>query len=372
MRSWDEVERLGVAFSIEHWQAGMADQKVVRQWIATNIIPLSEIRTEWKNEKSLSFASVGKLWRRPVVQVEEDLYFVPIPALIENAMGDGTYFVLLSGFANDAAPEPDARKKAVLKFTSLYGEFFEDHVSGILERAYSNRRDARITREILQDGDKSTDIIIAEGKDLIFVEIVSKRMNLRDSVVRLKPESIAKDIEDGVLHKAQQIDNNIRKFRKGELLPDWPRLDGQRFFPVIVAPHDRPRVNVTTEHLTKRQHGDGPLAGAEPLELLDLGEIEQLENGLAAGIRFRGSSTARIARRRRIVCYRSTTTCTTWSQAPCPRDIADAPTRFQCRQENHGACRYLGRASSARTGGDLTSDKAALTNALSGARRLGM
>jgi hypothetical protein len=288
MRDWDEVERLGVAFSIEQWQAGMFDTKVVRQWIATNSVPLSKVRTEWKNEKSLSFAAVGSLWRRPVVQVEDDLYFIPVPALVENAMGDGAYFVLFDGYADEAGQNQEARKKAISKFTGFYGEFFENHVARILEHAYEKRTDARFTREILQNGDKSTDVIIAEGNDLIFVEIVSKRMNLRGSILGLKPEAIAKDIEDGVLHKAQQIHDNMEKFRKGELLPDWPRAAGQRFFPVIVAPHDRPRVNIITEHLSKRQKDDGLLAGAEPPELLDLGELEQLENGLAAGVSLSG------------------------------------------------------------------------------------
>ncbi len=285
MTSWAEVERLGVAFSVAQWQAGMADTRVVRQSLASNQVPLSHVRTEWKAEASLSFAGAGSIWRKPIVQVEDDLFFAPVPELIENAMGDGTYFVLFDGYRDEAGLDPEARKRAITKFTGFYGEFFEDHVAGIFENAYKGKADRRFTREIqFRPGALSTDVILAEGDDIIFIEIVSKRMNLRESVLRLRPSAIAKDIEDGVLHKVKQLHDNIERFRNRDLLPDWPRPDGQRFFPIVVAPHDRPRVNVITTDLAKVQESDGVLAGAEPLELLDLGEVEQLENGLVAGV----------------------------------------------------------------------------------------
>ena len=282
MVKWDEVERLGVAFSIAQWQAGMADTRVVRQWIATNAIPLAEVRTEWKAEPSMSFAAAGSIWRKPIVQVEDDLFFAPVPALIENAMGDGAYFVLFDGYRDEAGADPDARKRAIAKFTGFYGEFFEDHIASIFRKSYDEKRNRRFTREVPYcEGALSTDVILAEGDDVVFIEIVSKRMNLRESVLHLKPSAIAKDIEDGVLHKARQIDENIDRFRKRELLQEWPRPTGQRFFPIIVAPSDRPRINVITTDLAQAQK-NGLLSEAEPLELLDLGEVEQLENGLTA------------------------------------------------------------------------------------------
>jgi hypothetical protein len=125
MTSWNEVERLGVAFSIEKWQAGMLDTRVVRQWMASNSVALADIRAEWKAERSLSFAAAGSLWRQPVVKVEDDLFFVPVPALVQNSMGDGTFFVLLDGYRDEAGTDPEAQKRAVSRFTSFYGQFFE-------------------------------------------------------------------------------------------------------------------------------------------------------------------------------------------------------------------------------------------------------
>ena len=178
----DEVKRLGVAFSIAQWQAGMADTRVVRQWIATNAVPLAEVRAEWKAEPSMSFAAAGALWRKPIVQVEDDLFFAPVPALIGNAMGDGAYFVLFDGYRDEAGPDPEARKRAIARFTGFYGEFFEDHVAGIFRKGYDEKPGRRFTREVpYREGALSTDVILAEGNDIIFIEIVSKRMNLRES-----------------------------------------------------------------------------------------------------------------------------------------------------------------------------------------------
>jgi hypothetical protein len=286
MKTWSEVERLGVAFSIEQWQAGVSDTRVVRQWIVANSVPLENVRAEWQSEPSLSLAGAGCLWRKPVIQVEDDLFFVPAPTLVQNAMGDGTYFALMDGYRDAAGSDPRARKEAVERFTRFYGEFFEDQIAGILERAYSGRIDALFTREVeYLAGVKSSDVIIAEGQDVIFVEVVAKRMNLVDSVLRLKPEAIARDIEAAVLVKTRQLDRNIRDFRAGTLLPDFPRTAGQRIFPVIVSPHDRPRVNVITTALADARKKHGLLADVEPLELLDLGEVEQVETGIHTGVR---------------------------------------------------------------------------------------
>ena len=285
MRTWSDVERLGVAFSVEQWQAGVSDTRVVRQWIGANSVPLEEVRAEWQAEPSLSLAAAGSLWRKPVIKVEDDLFFVPAPTLVQNAMGDGTYFTLMDGY-RAAGADPRARKEAVERFTRFYGEFFEDHIAGILERAYHGRSDALFTREVeYLPGVKSNDVIIAEGQDVIFVEVVAKRMNLVDSVLRLKPDAIARDLEAAVLVKARQLDRNIRDFRARTLLPDFPRAAGQRIFPVIVSPHDRPRVNVITTALAAARQKHGLLTDVEPLELLDLGEVEQLESGIHAGVR---------------------------------------------------------------------------------------
>jgi hypothetical protein len=289
MVNWEEVERTDVVFSIAEWQAGMADTRVIRQWIGENDIPLDKIRAEWAAQKSLSFAALGSVWTKPVIQVKDDLFFVPVPALVGNMLNDGLYFTLFDAYGAEAGNDKDARKRAISKFTGFFGAFFEDHIAGIFEKAYKDKPDRRFSREKRYDeGGLSTDIVIAEGNDVIFLEVVSKRMTLRDSVVGLKPEAIERDIEDGVMHKAQQINDNIRKFRNRELLPDWPRPEGQRFFPIVVAPQDRPRINIITTDLAEAQakakDTGGFLDGAEPLELLDLGEVEQLENGLVAGV----------------------------------------------------------------------------------------
>lgn len=289
MVNWDEVERLGVAFSITQWQAGMADTRVIRRWIAANEVPLETLRLEWAAEKSLSFAALGSVWTKPVVRVEHDLFFVPVPALVGNMLNDGLYFTLFDGYADEARNDKEARRRAISRFTGFFGAFFEDHIAGTFEKAYKDKPGRRFSREKRYDeGGLSTDIVIAEGNDVIFVEVVSKRMTLRDSVLGLKPAAIDKDIEDGVMHKAHQIDDNICKFRNRDLLPSWPRPEGQRFFPIVVAPQDRPRINIITtdvaEAQAKARESGGFLEGAEPLELLDLGEIEQLENGLVAGV----------------------------------------------------------------------------------------
>ena len=281
-RTWSDVEQRGISFDLDDWLANLSNKSVLTQWIAASTVAISTARAQWQEESSLSIAGAGALWRHPIVEADDGRFFIPSPLFILNAMSDGAYFVLFNGYGDDA--KDDSKK---LQFSQFYGEFFEDYVVGRITSGYANRVDVSlVSREIeYAPGVLSTDLFVAEANDVLFIEVVKKRMSLIGSVLRLNDETIRRDLEAGVLDKARQLHRNVEDFRSGKLFPDVPRPRGQRIFPILVAPEDWPRIYVLTDLFEKVRRDQGLLANAEPIELLDASEVEALEPVLRRGLR---------------------------------------------------------------------------------------
>ena len=272
--NWDVARRIGIWFQRDKIFEGFPNPAMFLSGLDAMRVPLNDAVAKWKEEPSLSLAGFGPLWKHPVIE-DGEWYTIPYPPLLTNAMGDGIYFTLLDSY-------DDARKN---RFMPFYGEFFEDYIVKRFADAYRERVDARTTPEVVYNvADKSSDFIIQENGDVIFVEVVAKRMKFVDSVLRLNKGSIEDDLRKGILWKVEQLDRNIRDFREGRLLPSWPRPVGQRYFPVLVAPRGWPRIYVHTEFLPVE--GSMFIQDCEPVEMLSMSEVESIELALQQGVRF--------------------------------------------------------------------------------------
>jgi hypothetical protein len=272
--NWDVAQRIGIWFRRDNVFEGFPNPAMFLSGLDAMRVPLNHAVAKWKEEPSLSLAGFGPLWKQPVIQ-DGEWYTIPYPPLLTNAMGDGIYFTLLDSY-------DDARKSLFMPF---YGEFFEDYIVERFANAYRERLDARTTPEVVYNvADKSSDFIIQENGDVVFVEVVAKRMKFVDSVLRLNKDSIEDDLRKGILCKVEQLDRNIRDFRDGRLLPSWPRPVGQRYFPVLVAPRGWPRIYALTAFLPAE--GSAFLQDCEPIEMLSMGEVESIELALQRGMRF--------------------------------------------------------------------------------------
>jgi hypothetical protein len=288
-RQWEDVVAHGISFSADELLAGFSRPEAPKAWLATHACPIATLQPECVAKKSLSFAAAGSLWTRPVVQAEDGRYFVPSPALVANLMGDGAYFLLADGYAEEDKRDGVMRRG---RFTSYYGEFFQDYVTDLFRRSYDGRADSKVECDVEYVGDdgetvRSSDIIVAEGGDVIFIEVVAKRMNLESSVVDLDHDAIATDLLKAAICKAWQIHRNIEDFANGTLLPAWERHSSQRFFPVLVTPNDLPRINLIHDALAKAMAQDGLFnrAHVKPMEFIDVAEVEHLEPALHDGMR---------------------------------------------------------------------------------------
>jgi len=257
------------------------DTSSVTQWFASSRVDIVTLRAAWEPAQSLSFAASGLLWRRPVVRAENGKYFIPYAPLVQNAMGDGVFYLLLDGYAA-AAADGSLRKR----FTQFFGEFFQDYVAERLTNGYAGRPDAEVrTEKEYWNGPNlvlSTDVIVAENGDMFFLEVMAKRPNLLEAVVALKDDGIEADASAFVA-KARELDKRIRDFRDGLYFADLPRPAGQRIFPIIVTPTSWPRVHLLNTVLPAVIAHESLLANTQPIELLDANDVELLEGALNSG-----------------------------------------------------------------------------------------
>ena len=275
MRSWDEFAFHGPAFDPNTWLSGqgIVDKQPMMTWFQGHTVTIGTARADWVKESSLSLAGAGPLWKRPMVEDEEKLLFIPSPFFVANMLGDGAYFQLFDGYGDRN-----------IQFSTLYGHFFQDYVEDRFRSGYVGRPEADIWADISYPGGQSSDVIISEAGHVIFVEVVAKRMQLIGSVLRLDEKKIADDLRAGVIEKLQQLQDNISAFRDKTLLPEIERPPGQRIYPVLVAPREWPRIYVLL-HLLREELYANLFADCEPVELLDVGEIEDLEGRLVQGLR---------------------------------------------------------------------------------------
>jgi hypothetical protein len=246
MPNWDAVDRMGIAFELTQWLQGITDSRCAG----------------------------------------DGLYCVPSPQLLMNKFGEGFYFTIFDGYRGE--PTEKGREKH-LQFSQFWSEFFEDYVFERFRDGYAEHPEIIVHPEILYlSCRKSSDVIIVENGDIIFVEVVAKHLNMRGSVTKLDDSVLQNDFRMGIAEKIEQLDRNIKDFRSGVLLADIPRKIGYRVFPVIVSPNEWPRIFLLNNFLPDLQAKHGWLQDTEPLELLDIAEVERIEAIVAAGYSFSG------------------------------------------------------------------------------------
>lgn len=321
LTDWDAVEREKIFFSADVWLQNLVSTAAIRQWLEISTIPLDDLVASWEEEDSIAFASAGPLWRRPMIKTEGAV-FTPSPALLTNAMGEGVYFALFDSYGAETG---DNSKK--LRLSRFYGEFFEAYITEILRRSYAGRSGVVVYENVAYSGGESTDIIVQENSDILFVEVVAKRMKVVESILKLNEQAILDDISAGVVKKVAELDKHITNFRNGKLLPEIARSESQRIFPIIVSPMEWPRIRIIHEILPSLQRDKGFLQNAEPVELVDVGEIESLENELRDGLSFGDL----LARKNRSTLQNRMMSLNNYLIYIEPQAIRDEPSRTRVR-----------------------------------------
>lgn len=277
MRTWADVERDHMVFNFEAWIRHCANPAPLRTWLSTCRSGITAMREEWRQEASLSLAGLGSFWARPVLDFENDAILIPSTDLLNNNLDAGLFFTFFDAYGRNDG------NAAKLKFSAFFGRFFEHYIGDLFSTACEGTQCTVRREEPYGDGSLSTDVVVVEPEHIIFVEIVSKRLNLVKSILRFDQDTIDADVEAGILHKLEQLSANIQAYKDKVLFPDLPRPKGQLIFPVLVMPTAWPRISVLTGRIPELEAAHASLRAAEPVEFLDVGEVEQLQEPISRG-----------------------------------------------------------------------------------------
>jgi hypothetical protein len=280
MRDVESLKMFDPIINVQVWFKTLKDRSFVDQFIDRFAIPAADLVAQWNVDatNSLSLAALGPLWNRPLIRLDDVHIVAPLPPLIYNAMGEGMYYNLFDRY-------DDATKKA---FSQCFGYFLQDYVRGIFDAAYASIADCSVEGDVAYGkggGARTSDTVIFEGDDVIFVEVVAKRVNLKGAVLDLDEASIRSVLEAGVRKKLKQLHTNVEAYRTGKVFADRRRPAGQRIFAIIVTPVPYPHLYVTAEYIPKVIAENGWLTNVAAIEIADVEEIEILEDSVPLGFR---------------------------------------------------------------------------------------
>lgn len=180
-----------------------------------------------------------------------------------------------------------------LKFTRFFGKIFETYVRRCIQRAIPDNPllARRVYPEFIYStgaGDcKTSDVVLIYGNSAIFLEATASRIRMEATALSGDLQAFDGDLDKIILQNAQQLTDRIRDFRNGLYSFDGiTSHEINRIYPAIVTIHSMPEAtpiwNYIREQLKKRNLLQED--GVEPLQLIDIEEMEILEAILQQGL----------------------------------------------------------------------------------------
>jgi hypothetical protein len=232
--------------------------------------------------------------RKPLYRLREDV-IVPIHlGYLAAKFSGGIYWTLFDHLVGTER----------LRFSTFFGRVFELYVRRAIQRAIPDH--GALTRRVFPEfvyrtktGDRRTsDVIILYDRAAIFIEATASRIKMEDTAIAGDLAAFDSDLEKILLGKARQLTERIRDFRDGlYTLGGLTPSQLPRIYPVIATLQQLPENSITWRYFNERLRGGGSLQadGVEPLQILDIEEIEILEGLLSEGMSLRDILDRRIA-----------------------------------------------------------------------------
>jgi hypothetical protein len=273
-----------------YWANTTVKPDEFRLAVQTLAAPVDTVRKAIERDISAGYNTIDDIWpfiTNPLIEIEEHVYLtLDVETLGDALVGDGLYWRMKYN--------PGATEQERQQLGEAYGHLFEAHCLEVAEPWFSSAPDALFFGEKryskVVDGDKQAkdgpDLVVFEGSDAVFIEIGIDRPNMLETVVRGDLESFDKDVQEILLHRAEQLDRKITDFIGGDLSFDGaPAGDVRRIHPVICLIDGFPVDGPLYERIRKRFADAGYLQQSvvEPFEIISAEEFEYLCAQVEAG-----------------------------------------------------------------------------------------
>lgn len=220
---------------------------------------------------------------KPLYQVK-DTVIVPVHlSFLEAKFTNGIYWTI----------HDHLREGKRLQFTRFFGNIFEVYALRSIQRAIPD--DPSLVKRVYpaftyptKQGDRKTsDVVVMHHKSAIFMEATASRIRMERTALSGDLEAFKEDVNKIILAGAKQLTDRIRDFRDGLFAFDGiTAKDVNTIYPVIVTVHSMPESTPFWNYIRDLLKDQGLLRanGVEPLQLIDVEELEILETILPQGI----------------------------------------------------------------------------------------
>lgn len=218
-------------------------------------------------------------WRRPLLRCSSGQWLLVTPHALDDWLGSGFFHRAL---------ECARRREIPLQFTQFFGRLVEAYALDLVESVYPNDRSVaggRVHGEQVYDRgqQKTSDVAVDLGPDLVLVEVVSRRLTAA-LLVRGDPALMHDNLERMLYAKMGQLGRVVQAIvDRRAAIPEVDVRHVERIWPVLVTAGEL----MQTEFLWQRIDEKMPAALTDgrvrPLTVLDLEELEVLCGLVAQG-----------------------------------------------------------------------------------------
>lgn len=280
IRSAREASRSIINLSA--FTSGMKYSDTLVRWVMDNSITLDDFRIAVLAGGS-EYAGVHllPLLKRPLVLLDRNTIVCPYLGFLENLLGAGLFFKLDHAYKSEGRGE---------QFARLFSHFFEGYAVSIVDRVAKKSGlhyevEKRFGSVGQSKSDKSTDLVLFEKPNAVWIEVVATRVNYVRTLANFEEDSVNRDFRNIILKKAEQIDKNIKAFRRGLLRYDGiDAADFTNCFPVVLVIHPIPHFVGITALISKAIEEGGLLRDCVQLQIIDIETLESLEVAMAKGL----------------------------------------------------------------------------------------
>ncbi len=189
-----------------------------------------------------------------------------------------------------------------LRFRRFFGRIFETYVRRSLGRAVPD--EAGLARRVFPEFTygtphgqrKTSDVVLLYPRTAVFLDATATRIRFEATAVSDDVTAFDTDVDQIIVANARQLTDRIRDFRDGHYdFGGVTAKDVDRIFPVILTVHSIPESTVIWNHIRGILADRGLLTapGVQPLQLVDVEELEVLETILPQGVSLLGILEAR-------------------------------------------------------------------------------
>jgi len=219
---------------------------------------------------------------KPLYQVKEDV-IVPLHlTYLESKFTNAIYWRIFDHLQGEDR----------LKFTRFFGNLFETYVRRAIQRAIPDN--PLLARRVYPEftyntgaGDrKSSDVVVIYENSAIFLEVTASRIRMETTALSGDLQAFDGDLDKIILQNSQQLTDRIRDFRDGLYSFDGiTSREIHTIYPVIVTIHSLPESTLIWNYIREQLEKRNLLQedGVEPLQLIDVEEMEILEAILQQG-----------------------------------------------------------------------------------------